>query len=55
MQPLKGLECDLVDDEDIEVAWTTGLADSPNEGSIRDSVKSIAETLSATGVMNDVA
>jgi len=52
---LTGLECDLVDDEDIEVAWTTGLADSPNEGSIRDSVKSIAETLSATGVMNDVA
>ena len=52
---LTGLECDLVDDEDIEEAWTTSLADSPNEGNIRDSVKSIAETLSATGVMNDVA
>jgi acetoin utilization protein AcuC len=39
---LRSLHCDLVDDEDIEDAWLTGLADAPRPGPVRDAVKSLA-------------
>ena len=34
-QLLRGLECDLVDDEDIDPAWFSTLADDPNQASLR--------------------
>ena len=42
---LRGMECELVDDEDIDEAWYTGLADSPNSGAVRDSVRSLADSV----------
>jgi acetoin utilization protein AcuC len=39
---LRSLHCDLVDDEDVEDAWLTGLADAPRPGPVRDEVKSLA-------------
>jgi len=41
---LAGLECDLVDDEDRDPAWTTTLVDAPNAGPVRSEVQSIVET-----------
>ena len=42
---LEGLECDLVDEEDILPSWTTTLADPRNTGPIRDRVAEIAATV----------
>jgi acetoin utilization protein AcuC len=39
---LQGLACDLVDDEDVESAWLTTLADVPRPGPVRGEVKSLA-------------
>jgi len=39
---LSGMECDLIDEEDIEPAWLTSMADSPYPGPVRDAVKSVA-------------
>jgi acetoin utilization protein AcuC len=39
---LRSLHCDLVDEEDVEAAWFTGLADAPRPGPVRDEVKSLA-------------
>ena len=39
---LRGLECDLVDDEDVEAAWLTTLADVPHPGAVRAEVESLA-------------
>jgi acetoin utilization protein AcuC len=39
---LHGMECDLIDEEDVDVRWFNTLADSPNPGTVRDSVKSLA-------------
>ena len=39
---LRGMECDLVDEEDVDVGWYGTIADSPNPGPVRDSVKSLA-------------
>ena len=39
---LDGLECDLVDEDDVEAAWLTTLADAPRPGAIRAEVKSLA-------------
>jgi hypothetical protein len=39
---LRGLACDLVDDEDVEAAWLTTLADTPRPGAVRAEVKSLA-------------
>jgi acetoin utilization protein AcuC len=41
-QILRGLECDLVEDEDVEDAWITTLADAPRPGAVREEVKSLA-------------
>ncbi len=40
---LSALECDLVDEEDVESHWLTSLADPDNPGPLRDEVKRIAE------------
>jgi acetoin utilization protein AcuC len=39
---LDGLECDLVDDDDVEAAWLTTLTDAPRPGPVRSAVKSLA-------------
>jgi acetoin utilization protein AcuC len=39
---LAAMRCDLVDDDDVRPEWLTTLADSPNHGSIREEVRSLA-------------
>ncbi len=39
---LRGMECDLVDEEDVDASWYNTLADSPNTGPVRGSVMSLA-------------
>jgi len=39
---LASLECDLVEDEDVDAAWLSTLADTPRPGPVRDAVKSLA-------------
>ncbi len=39
---LQGLECDLVDEEDVRSEWTRTLADEPNTGPVREQVKVLA-------------
>jgi len=39
---LRSLECDLVEDEDVEASWLTTLADVPRPGVVRAEVKSLA-------------
>jgi len=36
------MECDLIDEEDIEEQWLTTMADSPNAATIRDEIKYLA-------------
>ena len=42
---LRGMECDLVDDEDIDEAWFAHMADSPYPGPVRDAIKSLADSI----------
>jgi len=42
---LHGMECDLVDEEDVDDAWFTGMADTPHPGPVRDSIKSLADSI----------
>jgi acetoin utilization protein AcuC len=44
---LRGMECDLVDDEDVDETWFTTIADCPYPGPVRDSIKSIADSVVA--------
>lgn len=44
---LAGLECDLIDDEDVIPAWTTTLADPRNDGRVRNRVRQLAEAVLA--------
>lgn len=39
---MRAMECDLIDEEDLDEAWLTTLADSPYPGPVRDAVKSLA-------------
>lgn len=39
---LRALQCDLVDDEDIDPAWLTTLQDQPNEGAVRPEIRHLA-------------
>jgi acetoin utilization protein AcuC len=39
---LRGMECDLVDEDEVNAAWYTTLVDSPYDGPIRDRVVSVA-------------
>ena len=44
-EKLRAMECDLVEEEDVEPRWLTTLADGPQPGTVRDAVKSLADTL----------
>jgi len=46
MRVLRDMECDLVDDDEIDEAWLTTIADSPYPGSVRDAVESLLTGLS---------
>jgi acetoin utilization protein AcuC len=49
---LRGLDCDLIDDDDVEPAWLETLADDPRPGPVRPAVRA----LSAEGrVAHDMA
>ena len=39
---LRSLECDLVDDDDVDESWFATLADAPRPGEVRAAVKSLA-------------
>jgi len=39
---LRGLRCDLIDDEDVRAEWLTTLSDQPNRGAVRDEIKALA-------------
>jgi acetoin utilization protein AcuC len=39
---LRGFECDLLDDDEVEPAWVETLADAPRRGPVRDEVKRVA-------------
>jgi acetoin utilization protein AcuC len=38
---LRAMECDLIDEEDVQESWLTTMADSPYPGTIRDEIKSL--------------
>jgi acetoin utilization protein AcuC len=42
---LATMDCDLIDDEDVEPAWLNTMADTPYPGPIRDEVRSIADAV----------
>lgn len=44
---LRGLACDLIDDEDVPEAWLTTLADPPNTGAIRPDIRDLARAVLA--------
>ena len=46
---LDAMECDLIDEDDIDPAWLTTLADIPRAGSVRNAVKWLAETATRRG------
>jgi len=39
---LAGMECDLIDEEDVEDDWLRTLVDSPYPGPVREAIKSLA-------------
>ena len=39
---LREMECDLIDEEDVDPSWLTSIADSPYDGSVREAIKSLA-------------
>ncbi len=39
---LGSMECDLIDEDEIDSAWLTTLVDSPYDGPVRDAIKSLA-------------
>jgi acetoin utilization protein AcuC len=42
LEMFANMECDLVDEEDIEAAWLTTLVDNSNAGEVRDAIISVA-------------
>lgn len=40
---LRGFECDLLDEDDIEPHWITQLQDAPNTGVVREPVRRLAD------------
>jgi len=38
---LRAMECDLIDDDEVDEAWLTTMADTPYPGPIRDEIKSL--------------
>ena len=39
------MECDLIDDEDVDPAWLTTLVDTPHDGPVRAEIESLAAQL----------
>jgi acetoin utilization protein AcuC len=48
---LRGLACDLIDEEEVEAAWLTTLADAPRPGEVRAEVGELARLGRARHVM----
>ena len=46
-QLLRGLESDLIDEDEVEEAWHTTLADPRNDGAVRDEVAAVATAVLA--------
>ena len=44
---LRGLRCDLIDEEEVEAEWVTTLADCPSELPVRDCVRALRDHVSA--------
>ena len=44
---LRGLESDLIDEDEVEAAWHTTLADPLNDGAVRDEVAAVATAVLA--------
>lgn len=42
---LSDMECDLVDEEDVDDTWFTTIEDRPNPGPVREAVKSLAGSI----------
>ena len=40
---MRRMECDLIDDEDIEEQWLTTMADSPYPGTVREKIKLLVD------------
>ena len=45
---LRGMECDLIDEEDVDEAWLATMADTPYPGPIRDEIKSLVGQIEGT-------
>ena len=45
IEMMRGMECDLVDEEDIRPEWLTTLVDSPYDGPVRPEIESLAAQL----------
>lgn len=52
---LAAMDCDLVDEEDVDPAWHTTMADSPYAGDVRDSIESLAASFFQQGTPDGVA
>lgn len=42
---LRGMECELIDEEDVEESWLTTIADSPYPGPVREAIRSLVTTV----------
>ena len=40
---LSAMECDLIDEDEVQEAWLTTLADNPNPGPVRDAIRSLLD------------
>jgi len=47
LELLNRMECDLIDEDQIDTAWLTTLVDTPNSGPVRDEVRSLATLVTA--------
>jgi acetoin utilization protein AcuC len=42
---LSAMECELLDEDEVDSDWLTGMADSPYPGPIREAIKSLADAV----------
>lgn len=47
IEMLSGMECELIDEEEVDEAWLTTMSDSPYPGPVREAVKSVATMVTA--------
>ena len=40
---LSSMECDLIDEDEVQEGWLTTLADNPNPGPVRDTIRSLLD------------